>query len=89
MSRKSSLGSSAEALPTLATRGLQAPWQGLCRPPLEFPSSRDQIPKNERLGPGPEEGEGKAEQGGLAGLPPQTRYMKVYKDSCCGWCGPT
>lgn len=65
MSRKSRLGSNAEALSTPATRGLQAPQQGLCRPALEFPSSCDQIPKSERLGPGPEKGEGKAEQHGL------------------------
>lgn len=63
-SSKSSLGSHAEALPIPATRGLQAPRLGLCWLALEFPSSHDQIPKNEKLGPGPEEGEAKAEQGG-------------------------
>lgn len=78
VSRKSSLGSRAEALPTPATRGLQAPRLGLCRLALEFPSSHDQIPTNEKLGPGPEEEEGKAEQGGKGGLPPQTRQMEVY-----------
>lgn len=53
-SRKSSLGSGAEALPSPATRGLQAP-RRVCAggPWSSFPSSRDQIPKNERLGPGP------------------------------------
>lgn len=65
MSRKSRLGSDAEAPSTPAARGLQAPQQGLCRLALEFPSSCDQIPKNERLGPSPEKGEGKAEQRGL------------------------
>lgn len=58
VSRKSSLGSRAEALPTPAARGLRAPRLGLCRLglcrlALEFPSSHDQMPKNEKLGPGP------------------------------------
>lgn len=90
VSRKSSLGSRAEALPTPAARGLQAPRLGVCRLALEFPSSHDQIPKNEKLGPGPEEGEGKAKQGGrVAGWQGRAASSDqadggVYKGSCCG-----